>query len=201
MTSKIAYFRVSTRDQSIDAQRTSLGGPFDREFFDEGVSGAIPAGQRPGFSSRLEYVREGDTLFVAAVDRLGRDAIDIQRTVRRLMDKDVAVEITGLGRISQGAGEIVLAVLAQVAQMERDRIRQRCEAGREVARHALRSTGQTHRGKVSLGRSALFSSKEVAKWRWENQASIAETARHFEISVSTVKRYCRENRNDHRSAA
>ncbi len=50
--SRVAYYRVSTTDQSIDSQRLALGGGFDKEFADEGVSGAIPAGQRPGAAYR-----------------------------------------------------------------------------------------------------------------------------------------------------
>ena len=91
--SQIAYFRVSTADQSIEAQRTAMGGVFDHEFQDEGVSGGVPAAQRPGFASLLSFVRKGDTLHVYAVDRLGRDALDVQATVRALLDKGVAVEV------------------------------------------------------------------------------------------------------------
>src|SRR4051794_35116177 len=120
--SRIAYFRVSTSDQSIESQRTALGGHFDKEFKDEGVSGAIPASQRPGFSKLLQYVREGDTVCVYAVDRLGRDALDVQGTVRNLTGRGVAVDVHGLGRIGKGVGELILAVLAQVADMERQRI-------------------------------------------------------------------------------
>ena len=46
--SRIAYYRVSTGDQSIEAQRKALGGGFDREFADEGVSGGSLAAARPG---------------------------------------------------------------------------------------------------------------------------------------------------------
>ncbi|RYG98296.1 MAG: recombinase family protein, partial [Alphaproteobacteria bacterium] len=62
--SRIAYFRVSTTDQSIEAQRHAFGGSFDREFSDDGVSGAVVAAKRPGFAALLDYVREGDTLYV-----------------------------------------------------------------------------------------------------------------------------------------
>ena len=72
--SRIAYYRVSTGDQHVDAQRQALGGQFDKEFTDEGVSGATPAATRPAFAKLLSYVREGDTIYVYALDRLGRDA-------------------------------------------------------------------------------------------------------------------------------
>jgi len=190
MTARIGYFRVSTTDQSIEAQRHAMGGQFDKEFSDEGVSGAIPAAERPGFAELLKFVREGDTVFVYAVDRLGRDALDVQSTVRALLEKGVTVDVKGLGSIGRGVGELILAVLAQVADMERQRIRERCEAGREAARASLAETGKTHRGKASLGRPFATDSESVRTWRKENSASIAETAKQFGLSASTVKRYC-----------
>lgn len=193
MSARIAYFRVSTNDQSIEAQRSALGGSFDKEFCDEGVSGSIPAAQRPGFADLLRYVREGDTVFVYAVDRLGRDALDVQATVRALIDKGVSVHVNGLGVIGRGVGELILAVLAQVADMERQRIKERCDAGRAAARAALEQTGKTHKGKAGLGRPFKTDAEVVRRWRAENPASIAETAKHFGVSVSTVKRYCTSN--------
>ena len=188
--SRIAYFRVSTRDQSIESQRHALGGSFDREFSDEGVSGAIPAKDRPGFSELLRYVREGDTLYVYAVDRLGRDALDVQATVRELLSRGVAVEVHGLGTIAKGVGELILAVLAQVADMERNKIIERTTAGREKAQEALRETGRTHKGKTSMGRPKQGDPVAVVSWRRENKASISATAKHWNLSEPTVKRYC-----------
>jgi putative DNA-invertase from lambdoid prophage Rac len=188
----IAYYRVSTRDQSVDSQRHELGGQFDEEFLDEGISGSTPAASRPGFAKLLSYIRRGDTLHVYAVDRLGRDAIDVQTTVRALLDKGVVVKVHGLGTIAKGAGELILAVLAQVAEMEKRRILERTAAGRETARAALEATGQTHRGKASLGRPKERDPRQVFQWRMDNDKSIAETAEHFQISEATVKRYCVE---------
>jgi putative DNA-invertase from lambdoid prophage Rac len=187
--SRIAYYRVSTRDQSIEAQRAALGGDFAREFSDEGVSGATLAAKRPGFAQLLEYIREGDELFVYAIDRLGRDALDVQATVRSLLDREVTVNVHGLGSIGRGVGELIVAVLAQVANMERDRIRDRCEDGRAKAREAIALTGLTHRGK-KFGRDFAADPATVRQWRDENEASIAETAARFNISKSSVKRYC-----------
>lgn len=186
----LAYYRVSTSDQSIEAQRHAMGGGFDREFIDEGVSGGILAADRPGFAKLLDQIRPGDTVHVYAVDRLGRDALDVQATVRRLVDAGVTLNIRGIGSVSGGAGEIVLAVLAQVADLERRRIRERTEAGRAAARAALEATGKTHRGKASLGRPMAHDAASVVNWRRQNGASIRATARQFGLSEATVKRYC-----------
>lgn len=187
---RIAYFRVSTADQKIEAQRSAMGGGFDKEFVDEGVSGGVLAANRPEFGKLLSQVRDGDTVCVYAVDRLGRDALDVQSTVRRLIDMGVTVEVHGLGVIGRGVGELILAVLAQVAEMERRRIAERTASGRAAARASLAATGLTHRGKESLGRPFAADRATVAKWRKENGASISQTADHFSISNATVKRYC-----------
>lgn len=192
--SRIAYYRVSTGDQSIEAQRQALGGAFDREFEDVCVSGATLAQERPGFSQLLSYVREGDTLCLYALDRLGRDALDVQATVRKLLDLGVTLDVRGIGIVGRGAGEIVVAVLAQIADLERQRIKERCDAGREAAREALKTTGKTHRGKTSLGRPVAANAQEVAEWRKVNRSSIRETSSHFGISKATVTRYCSEVR-------
>lgn len=188
---RIAYYRTSsTEGQTTESQRSALGGPFDREFVDEGISGATPAADRPGFAALLQYIREGDTLHVYAVDRLGRDAIDVQQTVRKLLDKGVSVEVRGLGTIARGVGELILAVLAQVADMERQRIRERTEAGRQAARALLAQGKPTQNGKTSLGRPQRADPAAVREWRELANASLSQTAAHWGLSLATVKRYC-----------
>lgn len=188
--SRIVYYRVSSGDQSIEAQRQALGGGFDREFEDLGVSGAVKAEDRPGFAKLLNFVREGDTLYLYAIDRLGRDALNVQAMVRRLLDMGVTLDVRGLGVIGRGVGELIVAVLAQVADMERQRIKERCESGRKAARAALEATGRTHKGKESLGRPKAANAAEVASWRRENAATIRQTMERFGISKATVARYC-----------
>jgi putative DNA-invertase from lambdoid prophage Rac len=200
--SRIAYYRVSSIDQSIESQRSAMAGGagFDREFQDEGVSGSVMAAKRKGFGDLLRYIRSGDTLHVYAVDRLGRDALDVHTTVRDLLKRGVAVDVHRLGRIAEGVGELILAVLAQVADMERKKIVERTHAGRVTAREHLVRTGKTHKGKASMGRPFEKDPVTVALWRKESKASIAETAEHFGLSRSTVKRYCASTVQSTRSA-
>ncbi len=94
---------------------------------------------------------------------------------------------------AKGVGELILAVLAQVADMERQRIAQRTAQGRETARKALAETGRTHRGKASLGRPMAADPAAVRAWRVAQapgEGSIARAAAHFGLSPATVKRYC-----------
>lgn len=191
--SHIAYYRVSTKDQSVAAQKAALtyADKIEHEYMDEGVSGSIVAADRPGFAEMMKYIRKGDTLHVYAVDRLGRDAIDVQTTIRALLKKGVTLEINRLGQIADnGVGELIVAVLAQVADLERQRIAQRTESGRNLAKATLAVTGKTHKGKDSLGRPAKADAAAVRVWRTTNDKSISETAAHFGLSGSTVKRYC-----------
>lgn len=190
--SHIAYYRVSHNSQSIESQKAALthAALIEHTFVDEGVSGAIPAADRPGFAELLRYIRKGDTLHIYAVDRLGRDAIDVQTTIRALILKGVTIEVNGLGAIGKGVGELIVSVLAQVADMERARISERTAAGRALAKTTLAATGKTHRGKESMGRPVKADAMAVKVWRTTNGASINQTATHFRLSDSTVKRYC-----------
>jgi len=190
MSQRIAYYRVSSAGQSLESQRHVLGGGFDVEFSDVGVSGSVPARERDGFGELFSYIRKGDTLFVCSIDRLGRDALDIQSTVRALLGKGVSVDVHGLGTIAAGVGELILAVLAQIADMERQKIRERTSAGRAKAFELLKETGLTQHGKASMGRPQSVDPSIVRDWRKANTSSIAETALHFSISPATVKRYC-----------
>jgi putative DNA-invertase from lambdoid prophage Rac len=188
----IAYYRVSSSSQSIEAQKAALTNAhlIEREFSDEGVSGSVLAANRPGFSAMMGYVREGDTIHIYAIDRLGRDAIDVQATIRALLLKGVTVEVNGLGQIGRGAGELIVSVLAQVADMERARINERTAAGRDLAKVTHAATGKTHKGKETLGRPAKGDAAVVKAWKLETGASVSRTAQHFGLSDSTVKRYC-----------
>lgn len=190
---RIAYYRVSSTDQSIEAQRHAMGDGFAMEFSDEGVSGAVAALERPGFAAMMKAIKampKKPELHVYAVDRLGRDSIDVQTTVRDLRAMGVRVCVHGLGCIEGDVGELMLAMLAQFAQMERNRIRARADAGRDAARKHLAEHGVTHKGKASLGRPVEHDAAAIAAWRMEHGASISTTAKHFGVSDSTVKRAC-----------
>ena len=89
MSATIAYLRVSTDDQTTENQRRAIETRYNvsKWFVEEGVSGAIPAAQRSVMASLLNYVREGDTVVVVAIDRLGRNTIDVLTTVEALRAK------------------------------------------------------------------------------------------------------------------
>lgn len=179
----IGYLRVSTGDQSVEAQRHSISQTHivDEWFSDEGVSGAIKALERPGFGELFKFVRKGDTLIVPAVDRLGRDTIDVLTTVEALLNKGLSVVSLREGfDLSTPMGKAMLTMLAAVAELERSNIKARQMAG--IAR--AKAEGK------ALGRVKTIDDDAVALWRKDNGASIAATATNFNISPASVKRAC-----------
>ena len=181
MSSVIAYVRVSTDDQTTENQRRVVEARYNiaKWFVEEGVSGSIPASQRPAMRALLAYVREGDTVVVTAIDRLGRNTIDVLNTVEYLKAKKVTVVSMREGfDLATSAGKFMLTMLAAVAELERENIKARQMAGIERARAE---------GK-NLGREKVINDAEVRQWRQANCASIKATAEHFGISTASVKR-------------
>lgn len=179
----IGYVRVSTSDQSVEAQKHALGEMYAVSdwYEDVGVSGAVKALERPGFAALVAYIRKGDTLVVSAVDRLGRDTLDVLSTVEVLQGKGVSIISKREGfDLSTAMGKAMLTMLAAVAELERSNIKARQMAGIERAKAEGRA----------LGRVKTIPDAEVAMWRREQSASIAQTAAHFGISPASVKRAC-----------
>lgn len=175
----IAYYRVSTHNQTIENQRLELSKVYniDHEYMDEGVSGTVEAAKRDGFQAMLSFVRSGDTLLVVDLDRLGRDSIDVQTTVKSLQEKGVNVIVTRLGvDLSTDAGQLLVTILSKVAEMERRKMMERANAGRARAK----AEG------IHLGRKATVDPEQVMELR--KTMSIAATAKALGCSPATVKR-------------
>lgn len=188
MTTTLAYLRVSTDGQSTDAQRHSIAGRYNVQewFVDEATSGATKAAQREGFASLLSYARKGDTVVVSAIDRLGRDTIDVLETVEALKAKGVTVVSMREGfDLSSPIGKAMLTMLAAVAELERSNIKARQMAGIQRAKAE---------GK-KLGRTKTIDDAAVAHWRKTQNATISATAAHWGISVAAVKRACAAAQN------
>ncbi|PMY72469.1 MULTISPECIES: recombinase family protein [Pseudomonas] len=184
MTAILAYLRVSTDDQSTEAQRHTISQRYNvaEWFSDEATSGASKALQRKGFEALYAYARKGDTVVVAAIDRLGRDTIDVLESVEALKVKGVTVVSMREGfDLSSPVGKAMLTMLAAVAELERTNIKARQMAGIQRAR--------AHGKK--LGAPKVIDDKAVAAWRSERRASIADTAKQWCISTAAVKRACR----------
>ncbi|QUX93301.1 resolvase [Marinomonas sp. A3A] len=181
----VAYVRVSSDGQSTESQQYKISELYsiDKWFIDEAVSGVVKSSQREGMKALLAYVREGDTVIVSAIDRLGRDTIDVLETVSLMQSQSVSVVSLREGfDLSTPIGKAMLTMLSAVAELERSNIKARQMAGIEKAR----SEGK------NLGRDKVINDESVASWRASNQASIKATAEYFKISTASVKRACRK---------
>ena len=85
--------------------------------------------------------------------------------------------------LSTPMGKLMLTMLAGVAELERENIRERQRIGLERAK----AEGRT------LGRPRKADPAEVARWRREHEASISKTATHFGLGVSSVNRACKQH--------
>lgn len=185
MTVFFGYGRVSTDTQSTDNQRVELaqaGYPIPDEFWfsDQGVSGKTCATQRPEFSKLLTRIRSGETLVVSKLDRLGRDAVDVMQTIRLLGDRNVKVVVLQLGStdLTSAAGKLLLTMLAAVAEMERDLLIERTQAGLQRAKA---------QGK-KLGRPAKTTDAQRQSIRDDLNTgmSVSQMARQYSVSRATV---------------
>lgn len=177
----VLYMRVSTKEQSIDSQREAFKNKsFDKEYIDHGVSGSKKALDREAFSKCFDYVREGDLLVVYAIDRLGRNGRDVVDTVNLLRDKGVDIEVYSLGltirKNDSGISNMILAIMASMAEMERERILERQRFGIQAAKE---------KG-VKFGAKRRANYDDVIQYRANH--TVKQTALFFGIAESSVKR-------------
>jgi putative DNA-invertase from lambdoid prophage Rac len=169
------YGRVSTSTQHTENQRLELeaaGFKIDYWFSDVGISGKTCASQRPEFSLLLEKIRDGETLVVSKLDRLGRDAIDVLQTIRLLGSRGIEVIVLQLGKVdlTSVAGKLLLTMLVAVAEMERDLLERANAQGKILGRPS--KTNDQQRQEI---RSLLTTG-----------TSVSAVAREFDISRASV---------------
>jgi len=179
------YGRVSTKEQTTENQRREIevaGYATDYWYADEGVSGKVSAAQRPQFAKMLSQIRDGETLVVTKLDRLGRDAQDIGATIKALAARRIVVVVLQLGKLdlTSAAGKLMLNMLAAVAEMERDLLVERTQSGLACAK----AEGKT------LGRPTSTTDEQRTAMARQHQAgeSISALARTFGISRASVMR-------------
>lgn len=179
-----AYARVSTVEQLTENQRQQIeeaGYSIAKgRFVEEKVSGSVPAMQREGFVKLLDRLEDGDTLVVTKLDRLGRDSIDVQQTVRLFIERGIRLVVLQLGGmdLTSSAGKAVVAMIAAIADFERDLIIERTQAGQARAR----AEGK-HMGRPS---KTSDEQKAAIRARLEAGDSVSQVARDAGISRASV---------------
>lgn len=184
-----AYLRVSTdKGQTTDNQRktifdksiTDAGFAVDEWYSEDGVSGKINALDRPVFKALMDKATAGDTVIVVALDRLGRNTIDILNTVERFKEKKIRLRCMALDAIdlTSTGGKILVHMLALIAEIERDAVITRTAAG--IAR-------AKDEGKV-FGRYLTISPQALNLMRNERLAgkTYREIADTFNVNKDTI---------------
>lgn len=135
MSRVFAYCRVSTLEQNTENQRREIEAAGfairPQRVIEEYISGSVAAAERPGFMRLLDRMENGDVLIVTKLDRLGRNAMDIRKTVELLSASEIRVHCLALGGVdlTSAAGKMTMQVISAVAEFERDLLLERTHAG------------------------------------------------------------------------
>ncbi|MBH3259895.1 recombinase family protein [Serratia marcescens] len=186
MSRVFAYCRVSTLEQTTENQRREIEAAGftvkPQRLIEEQISGSVAASERPGFARLLDRMENGDVLIVTKLDRLGRDAMDVRKTVEQLAESDIRVHCLALGGVdlTSAAGKMTMQVISAVAEFEKDLLIERTHSG--IAR--ARASGKRFGRPSSLNGEQ----QQVVLERLNAGASISAIAREFGTSRQTVIR-------------
>ena len=176
----VGYARVSTREQNLDLQRDALTKAGAERIFEDEASGARD--DRPGLIGALSHLRSGDCLMVWRLDRLGRTMRSLIEFTESLRERGVEFRSVTEGiDTTTPAGRFYFHILGALAQMERELIRERTNAGLAAARA---------RGRKG-GRPAKLTPKQIAHARRlleDRSTTIKEVAASFNVDRATIYR-------------
>lgn len=176
----IGYARVSTQEQNLDLQLEALTKAGCTKIFDDKISGSRT--ERPGLNQVLEILREGDTLVVWKLDRLGRSVKNLVDLVGELHKNGVQFKsLTDSIDTGTSSGRFFFHVMASLAEMERELTIERTRAGLEVARQLGRKGGR----KRQMTDSKIESAKKLLK----SGVPPRDVAKNLGVSVPTLYRW------------
>lgn len=181
----IGYCRVSSRKQllegyGLEVQESEILSKYSNAtIFKEQFTGKTI--ERPIFSKIINEVKENDMIVVTKLDRLARNTVEGIEIVQKLFEKNVSVHVLNIGLLENTSmGKFFLTTLLAVAEMERNTILERTQAGKEIAKL---KDGYTE------GRPKLYTSHQL-DWAINllNDNSYNAVARMTGISKSTLIR-------------
>jgi DNA invertase Pin-like site-specific DNA recombinase len=185
---QIGYARVSTGEQTLDLQHDALTAAGCGRIFTDTASGA--KAERPGLSEALDHLRQGDTLVVWRLDRLGRSLRHLIETVMALEQRGVGFKsLTEAIDTTSSGGKLVFHIFGALAEFERELIRERTRAGLTAARARGRRGGRPKAldaAKLALART-LYANK---------QTPIDTICRTLKVSRATLYRYLAAGETD-----
>jgi DNA invertase Pin-like site-specific DNA recombinase len=184
----VGYARVSTQEQTLDLQRDALRRAGCERVFTDVISGAKQQAERRGLQEALSFARQGDTLVVWKLDRLGRSLRNLIETVTTLNERGIEFKsLTEQIDTASSGGKLIFHVFGALAEFERDLIRERTSAGLAAARARGRMGGRPRR---------LDDRKmKLLQQLWADKSnSIEDILSTLNISKSTLYRYVRPER-------
>jgi len=177
----MGYARVSTVDQNLELQRDALEKAGCERVFEDHISGA--SSERPGWAKATTALREGDTLVVWRLDRLGRSLKHLIDIVNELHARGVGFKSLNENiDTTNPGGRLVFHIFGALAEFERELIRERTQAGLAAARA---------RGRKG-GRPRKLSARQVATARMllgDSNRTVTEVAELLGVSRTTIYRY------------
>ncbi|MEN3242851.1 recombinase family protein [Fructilactobacillus sanfranciscensis] len=188
---KYGYARVSTTAQSLDEQIEQLEaqGIETNNIYAEKFTGTKT--NRPEFNELLSTIKSGDELIVTKLDRLARNTQEALKVINKLLDNDITINVLNLGTLENSTtGKLVTTILLAVAEMERNMIIERTQAGKEYAKK--------HNKNYKEGRPKRVITKyyENIYNYLKNGHSYTETESYFNISRSTIYRIKKQIEQD-----
>ena len=188
----VGYARVSTGLQNLDLQEDSLTKFGCEKLFTDHMSGA--KSNRPGLEDAIAFMREGDTLVVWRLDRLGRNMHDLIEIVNELNDRGIRFysiqEQITMDKAS-ATGQLMFHLFAAFAEFERNLILERSEAGRVAARARGRFGGRPEK--------LTKQDRELVKTLVDNGTPIKTIAERWHVSRTTIYRYLNMTNTPHDS--
>jgi DNA invertase Pin-like site-specific DNA recombinase len=179
----VGYARVSTADQTLNLQTDALKKADCTKIFTDTASGA--RAERKGLEEALNYVREGDTLVVWRLDRLGRSLKDLIERLTELHQKNIGFKsVTESIDTTTSGGKLIFHIFGALAEFERDIIRERTNAGLTAAR-ARGKKGGRPKSPMSEGKKL-----QMAKKMYEDKTiPVQDIYRGLNIPRSTFYKY------------
>lgn len=184
----IGYARVSTLEQNLDLQKDALQQAGCKQIFEDKISGVKI--EREGLVKALAALREGDTLVVWKLDRLGRSLKHLVQTVHILQEAGIGFKSLqeNLDTTSSG-GKLIFHIFAALAEFERDIIRERTNAGLSAARARGRQGGRP-KGRDATKQAAV---KTLSQ---DKSRSVTDICKMLGISRTSYYRYTKNSSPD-----
>jgi DNA invertase Pin-like site-specific DNA recombinase len=177
----IGYARVFTQDQTLNLQKDALKKIGCKKIFTDTASGAKQ--ERKGLEEVQNFLREGDTLVVWRLDRLGRSLKHLIETITELNNRKIGFKsIQENIDTTTSGGKLVFHIFGALAEFERDIIRERTQTGLQAARARGRKGG---RPKALTPKKAQM----VHDLYRNKENSIDEICKTLNISRATLYRY------------